>query len=72
MGTTDLLTLPAVHSSYPAATAVAPDVDFDTRWAAWIERGRVHDQRVRRRFVVWAGVVTVGVTIVYAFLRFLG
>jgi hypothetical protein len=72
MGTTDLLTLPAVKSSDPAATAAAPDVDFDTRWAAWVERGRVHDQRVRRRLVVWAGVVAMGVTIAYALLRFLG
>jgi hypothetical protein len=29
-------------------------------------RGRVHEQRARRRFVVWAGVFATGAAIVYA------
>jgi hypothetical protein len=49
--------------------AVALDADFDTRWAAWVRRGRIHEQRVRRTFVMWTGAIAVGAAIVYAFLR---
>jgi hypothetical protein len=52
-----------------AAAAVALDTDFDTRWAAWVERGRIHDQRVRRRVIRWAGLLAVGAAIVSAFVR---
>jgi hypothetical protein len=69
MGNTELPTPLPVSAAYHAALAVAPDADFDTRWAAWVERGRAHEQRVRRRFVVWAGVLTMGAAIVYAFVR---
>ncbi len=48
--------------------AVAPDRDFDPRWAAWIARGRARDRRVRR-FVTWAFGLSMGAAIVYAFLR---
>jgi hypothetical protein len=51
-----------------AAPAVI-DLDFDTRWAAWVARGRVHDERVRRNLFVWAGVLATGATIVYALVR---
>ena len=51
------------------ATATVPGADFDIRWAAWVARGRVHDQRVRRRLVVWASVLAMGAALVYAFLR---
>jgi hypothetical protein len=51
------------------ATAIAPGADFDVRWAAWVARGRVHDQRMRRRFVVWASVLAMGAALVSAFLR---
>jgi hypothetical protein len=52
-----------------AAAGVALDADFDTRWAAWVTRGRVHEQRMRRTFVMWAGMLTVGAAVVYAVLR---
>jgi hypothetical protein len=52
-----------------SVSIVAPDTDFDARWTAWVARGRVHEQRVRRRFVIWAGVFATGAAIVYAFLR---
>jgi hypothetical protein len=52
-----------------AAAAVALDTDFDTRWAAWLERGRIHDQRVRRRVIRWAWLLAVGAAIVSAFVR---
>ena len=45
------------------------DTDFDARWAAWAERGRVHEQRVQRRLVVWGAVLTTGAAMIYAFLR---
>lgn len=47
----------------------ACDTDFDARWDAWIARGRVHEQRVRRRSVVWGGVLATAAAIVYALLR---
>jgi hypothetical protein len=67
MGTELLNQLP-VSAAYPAPPAVALDPDFDTRWAAWVARGRVHD-RPLRRFVTWASVLSMGAAIVYAFLR---
>jgi hypothetical protein len=69
MGTTELTTSLPVRSAYHAAPVLALDADFDTRWAAWLERGRVHEQRVRRKFVVWAGVLTLAAAMIYAFLR---
>jgi hypothetical protein len=66
MGTELLNQLP-VSAAYHAPPAVAPDPDFDTRWAAWIARGRVHDRRVRRS-VTWAFGLSMGAAIVYAFL----
>jgi hypothetical protein len=56
---------PASH----AAPLVALDVDFEKRWTAWIARGRVHEQRARRGFVVGAAALLVGVAIAYAFVR---
>jgi hypothetical protein len=58
-----------VSAADRAAAGVALDTDFDTRWAAWVTRGRVHDQRMRRTFVTWASVLAVGTAIAYAFLR---
>lgn len=49
--------------------AVAPDADFDVRWASWIERGRVHEQRVRRRFLVWVPIVAIGAAVAFALFR---
>jgi len=47
---------------------MAVDADFDTRWAAWVARGRVHDRRVRWRFVVSATVIAIAGAIALAFL----
>ena len=66
VGTEPLTRLPASAASY-AAPAV--DADFEIRWAAWVARGRVHEQHVRRKLVVWAGVVVSGAALVYAFLH---
>jgi hypothetical protein len=48
-----------------AVPAVAPDCR--TRWAAWLERGRVHERRARRRFAIRASVLLVAAAIVSAF-----
>ena len=62
--------LPPVTSSVVYhATEVAPNADFDARWAAWVARGRAHEQRVRRRFLIWAPAVAIGAAIVFALLK---
>jgi len=49
---------------------VALDVDFERRWAAWVARGRVHDQSARRRsFAIGAAVLLMAAAIAYAFVR---
>jgi hypothetical protein len=68
MGSTELLTPLPVSVASHAPSAAAPDADFETRWAAWVARGRVHEQHVRSRFMVWTGVLTF-VAVLYAFLR---
>jgi hypothetical protein len=65
---TELLNQLPVSAAHHAPPAVAPDPEFDARWAAWIARGRAHDRRVRR-FVTWAFGLSMGAAIVYAFLR---
>ena len=50
----------------PPPTAIVPDADFDVRWAAWVARGRLHDERVRRRFQVWLPVIAIGAAIALA------
>jgi hypothetical protein len=52
-----------------AAPLVALDVDFEKRWTAWVVRGRVHEQRAQRRFVVGVAAFLMGAAIVYAFVR---
>lgn len=63
-----LVQLP-ISPAYGPAPVVALDAAFNTRWADWVARGRVHEQRARRRFVVGACVLSVGAAIVYTFLR---
>jgi hypothetical protein len=46
--------------------------DFEARWAPWVARGRVREQRVRRKFVLSASALSVGaaaVALIYALLR---
>jgi len=64
-GLAELRNTATVHGGAPLA---AVDGDFDTRWAAWVARGRVHDRRVRRRFVVSTAVIAIGGAIAFAFL----
>ena len=51
--------------------AGAFDADAEARWAAWVARGRVHEQRVQRKFVIWAGVLALGAAFAYVILRVL-
>ena len=55
------------NATFPGGPLVAADADFETRWAAWVARGHVHDRRVRRRLVVSAGVIAIGAAIAFAF-----
>ena len=57
-----------VSAAAHAIPAVAADANFDIRWAAWISRGRVHERQVRRRLVVGAVALAIGVVILYQFV----
>ena len=39
--------------------------DFDVRWANWIARGRVHEERARRRFAIGTAVIAAITAIAY-------
>jgi hypothetical protein len=66
---TQQLTRLPVNAAFQAVPAVARNADFDTRWDAWVERGRVHERHVRRKFAIWSGVLSIGAAIVYAILK---
>ena len=63
------LAQPPVSGGYQAASAVALDPDFDLRWAAWVARGQVHEQLVRRKLLMLGGVLAIAGGIVYTFIR---
>jgi hypothetical protein len=69
MVSTEPLTQLPVSAAFHITSAVAPDADFNARWATWVARGRVHQRRMRRRFMIWIAALAMGATIVYAFLR---
>ena len=54
-------------AAFQSGPLVAVNGDFETRWAAWVARGLVHERRVRRRFVVSAAVIAIGCAIAFAF-----
>jgi len=60
---------PLFVAAKPALPAVVPDTGFDARWNAWVQRGVVHDRKVRRRSTIWACVAAVSGTIVYLWFR---
>jgi hypothetical protein len=53
---------------YDAPIAATFDADFNTRWDAWVARGRVHERKGQRTILVWGGVLALGAAVVYAFL----
>lgn len=75
MSGTDLLVGSAVAApSVSAPSLVAPvgaafDADFETRWNAWVARGRAHEAVVRRRFLVFGPALALAGAILFAFLR---
>ena len=66
-GTPLLSPLPVADTGH-AETAVPLDADFDARWAAWAKRGHAHEQLVRRKLIVLAGVLATGMAIVRALM----
>jgi hypothetical protein len=59
-------------AAYHGVPPVAPDAGFDARWAAWLERGRLHARRGRERLVMSCAVLAMaafGVAILYALAR---
>ena len=66
------MTIPApvaplpVVAAVPPVEAFVPDADF--RWAAWVARGRVHDQRVRRRLLIALPMIAIAAAIALALL----
>ena len=59
--------LPASADAH-TSPAVKSNDDFDDRWAAWILRGQIHDRLMRRRFIVWAGVLALSASVCYGWL----
>jgi hypothetical protein len=59
----------AEPSSPAPASQADPQADssFDARWAAWIERGRLHDLAVKRklRIALFAGAVVALLVVVF-------
>jgi hypothetical protein len=66
------LTTTPPPQGYQAVLPLPFDTGFESRWAAWLERGRVHNRRVRHNCAVSGAVVAmtaVGATIIYALVR---
>jgi hypothetical protein len=63
MGRADILTRLLV-----TGRAVLPDAEFDIRWTPGL-RGRLHEQRIRRRFLIAVPVIAIGAAIAFALLR---
>lgn len=59
-------------TGYPAVLPPPSDAGFQSRWDAWIERGRVHDRRVRHRLVISGavlGTAAATVAVIYALFQ---
>lgn len=72
MDTTETLAPIPARAAYHAVAPVELDAGFDSRWAAWLERGRIHDRRVRQRLSISGGLLAmgaVGAGIIYALVR---
>jgi hypothetical protein len=58
----------SVRTDRHSAVAIAPDVDFEARWAAWRARGRGHERAVGRTLTPVAGVSVVATAIAIAYM----
>ena len=59
-------------TGYHAVLPLPFDAGFQSRWDAWIERGRVHDRRVRHRLMVSTavlGMTAAAVASIYALVQ---
>ena len=55
-----------------SAVAIAPDTDFEVRWAAWRTQGVAHERAVRRKLILVAGLagtLATAVAIAYTLLH---
>jgi hypothetical protein len=68
MSSSESLARSPIAAPYAMAPGVALDTDFNARWAAWLARGQAHEKSVRRKLLLFAGVLTMAAAIVYAFL----
>jgi hypothetical protein len=59
-----LARLPVADTDH-VAPAVVLDADFDARWAAWVARGHAHEEIVRRKLRIFAGVLVIAAAILY-------
>jgi hypothetical protein len=72
MQTVETLGAIAGRETYHTVPAVTLDSGVDSRWAAWLERGRIRDRRVRQRLSVSGALLamaTAGAAIMYALAR---
>ena len=72
MDTTETLAPIPAGAAYHVVPPVQPDAGFDSRWAAWLERGRIHDRRVRQMLSVSGGLLAMGALgsgIIHALVR---
>ena len=61
-----------VSTGEHSAVAIAPDTDFEVRWAAWRTRGVAHERAVRRKLILvgsLAGILATAVAIAYTLLN---
>ena len=69
MGNVELQSPHPGNAAPHAALAIAPGADLDRRWAAWLARGRAHEERVRQRLLIGGTALTIAGVIVYGLLR---
>ena len=61
-----------VRTDGHSAVAIAPDADFEARWAAWRTRGLAHERAVRRKLILvasLAGTLATAAAIAYTLLH---
>ena len=59
-------------TGYHAVLPLPFDAGFQSRWDAWVERGRVHDRRVRHRLMLSGavlGMTAAAVAVIYALIQ---
>lgn len=65
-------TMTPLPEGYHAALPLPRDAGFQSRWDAWLERGRAHDLRVRQNVAVSGAVLAIAAmatAVIYALAR---